>query len=161
LSNFEENLTISIIGEAGQNQLAINTQGIPRVTNYPELYVKSENESEFRVHFYVKNMSTFFPKMEVYKRLYDSLQVFGETKEISFHKTNDDACDFAAGMKEDKTALEIIESNKLTNFLNSFERGEMKPFVEIAPGFKAYVNTLKNSRRYYERDSNRYDKSNQ
>jgi len=142
--------------EAGQNQSAINSSAAPRVTSYPELYIKSEHESEFRVHFYIKNVSTFFPKMEVYKKLYDSLQVFGETKEISFQRINDDSCDFAAGMKEDKTALEIIEKNKLTNFLNSFERGEMKPYTEIASGFKAYTDSLKNNNKRYN-DSDRYN----
>jgi len=142
--------------ETGQNQSAINSSAVPRATSYPELYIRSDHESEFRVHFYIKNVSTFFPKIEVYKKLYDSLQQFGETKEISFQRINDDCCDFAAGMKEDKTALEIIEKNKLACFLNSFERGEMKPYVEISNGFKAYADTLKSNNKRYN-DSGRYN----
>ncbi len=143
------------VGEAGQNQMAVNSTVSGRSTNYPELYIKSAHESEFRVHFYVTNVSAFFPKMEVYKKLYDILQSFGETKEIAFQKMSADSYDFAVGMKQDKTALEIIERNKLNSFLSSFERGEMKPFTEISAGFKAYVDVvLKGNKR--QQESNRY-----
>jgi len=148
-----------ILGETDQNKMAINSLVSGRSTNYPELYVKSAHESEFRVHFYVTNVSTFFPKMEVYTQLYDALQTFGETKEIAFQKGNEDSYNFVVGMKEDKTALEIIDRNKLSSFLSSFERGELKPSTEIAPGFKAYVDVVirgDSNKRQQESHSHRY-----
>jgi len=117
-----------------------------QLTNYPELKERNEHESEFRVHFTIRNISTFFSKMDLYKLIYDTLISFGEVKEISFQKVDNDSCCFVVGMKKDDVAEDIIENKKLLTIMDSFKRGEKKPYLEVSLSFQLYLNFLKEKR---------------
>ena len=133
-------------------------EGFAYKPSYPELYQRTEKESELLIHFYVRNISSFYAKSDIHKRLYDSLQRYGDVKEISLQRVNNEVYDFGVGMKHDEAARHVIDNDKLQSFIASIERKEAKPFVEISLIFNFYLKNM--SENHDSKKEGKYSASN-
>ena len=109
-----------------------------------------DKESEMLIHFYIKNISSFHPKNEIYKKLYDALQQFGAVKEISLQRMNNDIYDFGVGMKYDEVAKFIFENDKLHSFVASLNHNDIKPYVESSLIFNFYLKSTPTEKSHYD-----------
>lgn len=109
-----------------------------------------EKESEMLVHFYIKNISSFYPRNETYRKLFDALQQFGAVKEISLQRVNNDIYDFGVGMKNDEVAKFIFENDKLHSFVASLDHDSIKPHIEPSLVFNFYLKSSPTEKSHYD-----------
>lgn len=109
------------------------------------LIYRKDKETEYLVHFYIKNISNSHSKHDLSKKLHKNLSKYGKVREIACQKDDGDVFSFAVGMLYDNNASYIVNHDILRVFVNTVTKSNAKTYVDVSKAFYAANKALRDN----------------